>query len=199
MSRLSSRWLLLVVAATAALVSACGVQPDSAPREIPEEDRAQLSGASSGGVAAGAERIYLVGPGEDRLLRAVARDAGSPEELISILFRGPNVTEAALQYSSVIPATLDLLSSRLQGSVLVLEVGQELADLTGSGLVQALAQIVYTASEIDGVSAVQITAGGEAQAWPRGDLDFTLEPLSAYDYPGMVRTAQPDYPSVPAA
>jgi hypothetical protein len=189
----------LLVAVAAVLTAACGVQPDSAPREVPDDNKPQLSGASSGGVASGAERIYLVGPGEDRLLRAVARDAGSPDELISILFRGPNETEAGLQYSSLIPTNLDLLASRLQGSVLVLDVGQELTELTGSGLVQALAQIVYTASEIDGVSAVQITANGEAQAWPRGNLDFTLEPLSAYDYPGMVRTAQPDYPSVPAA
>lgn len=198
MSRRTQRWAVLMVLALGA-TSGCGVQPDSSPRKVSEENIAQLSGASSGGVASGAERIYLVGPGEDRLLRAVARDAASPDDLISILFRGPNADEARLQFASVIPATLELLSARLQGSTLHLDVTQDLTALTGSGLVQALAQIVYTASEIDTVDAVQITVEGKPQAWPRGDLDFTLEPLRTYDYPGMVRTAQPDYPSVPSA
>lgn len=82
--------------------------------------------------------------------------------------------------------------------MLTLDVTQELTELTGSGLVQALAQIVYTASELDGVEKVQITVEGGQQAWPRGDLEFTTEPLTVYDYPGMVRNAQPAYPSVPS-
>ena len=198
MSRHTRRLMVLMLLAVGT-ASGCGVQPDSSPRKVPEENIAQLSGTSSGGVASGAERIYLVGPGEDRLLRAVARDAASPDDLISILFRGPNADEAGLQFASVIPSTLELLSARLQGSTLQLDVTQDLTALTGSGLVQALAQIVYTASEIETVEAVQITVEGQPQAWPRGDLDFTLEPLRTYDYPGMVRTAQPDYPSVPSA
>jgi hypothetical protein len=190
---------LMTMLVAAMLLTACGVQPDSSPREVPDDYKAQLTGASSGGVASGAERIYLVGPGDDRLLRSVSRDAASPEELISILLRGPNETESAQQYASAIPSTLELLSISVQGSVLMLDVTQELTELTGSGLVQALAQIVYTASELDTVTAVQVTVQGGQQAWPRGDLEFTTEPLSVYDYPGMVRTAQPAYPSVPSA
>jgi spore germination protein GerM len=190
------RLAALVVSVT--LLAGCGVQPDSSPREVPDDDKAQLTGASSGGVASGADRIYLVGPGDERLLRSVSRDAASPDDLISILLRGPNEEESAAQYASVIPSTLSLLSTRLQTSVLYLDVTQELTELSGSGLVQALAQIVYTANELDTVSAVQLTVEGEQQAWPRGDLEFTLEPLTIYDYPGMVRTAQPAYPSVPS-
>jgi hypothetical protein len=194
-----ARRRLMPLLLLATLLTACGLQPDSSPRDVPDDYKAQLTGASSGGAASGAERIYLVGPGEDRLLRSVSRDADSPEELISILLRGPNETESAQQYASVIPSTLELLSVRLQGSVLWLDVTQELTELTGSGLVQALAQIVYTASELEGVTAVQVTVQGGQQAWPRGDLEFTTDPLSVYDYPGIVRTAQPAYPSVPSS
>ena len=70
--------------------------------------------------------------------------------------------------------------------------------LSGSGLVQALAQVVYTATELDGVRSVEIKVDGETQAWPTADLDTTSEPLTIYDYPGMVRSAQPDYPSLPS-
>lgn len=92
-------------------LTACGVQPDSGPREVPEDNQAQLTGASSGGVASGADRIYLVGPGDDRLLRSVSRDAASPDDLIATLLRGPNETETNDQYASVIPPTLQLLAT----------------------------------------------------------------------------------------
>ena len=41
-----------------------------------------IAGSSAGPDASGANRIYLVGPGEDRLLRSVPRDAALREDLI---------------------------------------------------------------------------------------------------------------------
>ena len=45
---------------------------------------------------------------------------------------------------------------------------------------QALAQIVYTASELDGVESVQITVNGEPIAWPKANLESTT---------GLLRTS----------
>jgi len=196
MKRTSLSSAAMVVAI--AVLGACGVQPDSAPRLVPEENRANLAGVSAGGEAAGADRIYLVEPGEARLLRSVARDAESPEDLIRILFRGPNEDELDQQYGSAIPPGLRLNDSRLQGPFLYLDVSDELKQSGGTALVQALAQIVYTASELEGVQSVVITVNGDQVAWPKGNLESTLGPLRLYDYPGMVRTAQPAYPSVPS-
>lgn len=187
-----------LVMATCSLLGACGVQPDAAPREVPEENRARLSGLSIGGDASGSKRIYLIGPGDDRLLRSVPRDPVSPESLIEILLLGPNADERDEQYSSAVPESLTVLSITPQGSRLVLDVSEELATLSGPGLVQALAQIVYTASEIDGVESVQITVENEQLSWPTADLDATDEPLRVYDYPGMALSAQPAYPSLPS-
>ena len=75
----------------------------------------------------------------------------------------------------------------------------ELTDLSGQGLLQALAQIVYTGSELEGVDRVQITVNGEVIAWPKADLESSTEALSIYDYPSSVRSAQPAYPSTPGA
>ncbi len=102
------------------------------------------------------------------------------------------------EYSTTIPSTLQLLSAREQGSYLYIDVTSELTELSGPGLVQALAQIVYTASELDGVESVQITVNGEQIAWPKANLESTTGLLRTYDYPGLVRTAQPAYPSVPS-
>lgn len=184
--------------AALALLSACGVQEDAAPRDVPEDNRARLSGVSIGGDASGAERIYLIGPGDDRLLRSVPRDQSTPEGLIDILLLGPNADERDEQYSSAIPTGLEVVSIEPLGSRLVIDVTEELTTLSGPPLLQALAQIVYTASEIDGVESVQITFEQRAVSWPTSDLDATDQPLRVYDYPGMVLSAQPAYPSVPS-
>lgn len=189
-----------VAAAVAAglLVSGCGIQPDAAPREVPQDNRARLSGVSIGGDASGAERIYLVGPGDDRLLWSVPRDPSSSDKLIDVLFLGPNEDERNDQFTTNIPTSVRVLSVDAQGSKLVVDVSSDLLSVSGSALVQALAQIVYTAVEIDGIQSVEITVEGARQAWPTGDLDATDAPLTVYDFPGLVRSAQPAYPSVPS-
>ena len=178
-------------------MSGCGIQADSAPRDVPADEQIIAEG-SSGTDAAGAERIYLVAPGENQLLRSVPRDATSRSDLMRILFLGPNDEESAAQFSSTIPSTTELLSARSQGTVLFVDVSAGLTELTGDGLTRALAQIVYTASEIDGVEAVQLTVDGDLISWPKGNLDASSNPLRTYDYPGYVQTAQPAYPAVPS-
>src|SRR5690606_20123122 len=103
-----SRARVLLLAVASVLLAACGVQPDSTPRDVAEENQPQIGGQSSGGVASGAERIYLVGPGDDGLLRSVNRDADSPDELIHNLLLGPNEAESNAQFTSVIPSDLQL-------------------------------------------------------------------------------------------
>jgi hypothetical protein len=184
---------------SAAIIGGCGISTDSAPRDLPEEERTiAISGPSAGAVATGADRIYLVGPGDDRLLRSVPRDAVPGLNLMEILLLGPNNAEIEAQYSTVIPSGTELLSTRSQGSFLFVDVSEEVTELTGPSLTQALAQLVYTATELEGIEAVQLTVNGEGLSWPTGDGSTTDAALRIYDYPSMVRTAQPDYPAVPA-
>jgi hypothetical protein len=188
------------VAAVAALaVAACGVQPDVAPRDLPEEERTiAIDVGPSGSSAAGANRIYLVAPGEERLLRSVPRQAETRAELIEILFAGPNDDELAAQYSSFIPPTTELISARTQGQVLTINLRGGIAELSGQNLAQAVAQIVYTANELEGVEAVQLRVDDEELAWPKASGETTSDPLRIYDYPNLVVTAQPEFPTLPA-
>ena len=181
------------------LLASCGLRADTKPHDLPEDNQVDLSGPSVGTEASGAERIYLVEPGEDQLLRSVQRQASSAPELMEALLRGPSPSELEDAYSSAIPSTLQLLSAREQTPFLYVDVTDELTDLSGQGLLQALAQIVYTGSEIDGVDRVQISVNGDVIAWPKANLESSTEPLSVYDYPSSVRTAQPAYPSLPGA
>jgi spore germination protein GerM len=187
------------MAAALIVLSGCGVRPDSNPHDVPDDAQVDLSGPSVDTDASGAERIYLVEPGEDQLLRSVQRQASSAPELMEALLRGPSPSELEDAYSSAIPSTLQLLSAREQTPLLKVDVTDELTDLSGQGLLQALAQIVYTGSELKGVDRVQVTVNGEKIAWPKANLESTTEPLSVYDYPSSARTAQPAYPSLPGA
>ena len=152
-----------------------------------------------GSDAAGANRIYLVAPGEERLMRSVPRQATTRSELLDVLLAGPNDAELAEQYSSFIPSTTELISARTQGQVLTINLSGGITELSGQNLAQAVAQIVYTASELDGIEAVQLRVDNEELAWPVWpSLETTSGPLRVYDYPNLVVTSQPDFPTVPA-
>lgn len=189
----------VATALVALVITGCGVRPDAAPRDLPEEDRnVALVVSPSGSDAGGANRIYLVAPGDERLLRAVPRDAASTTELIEVLLAGPNDTELADQWSSVIPPETELISARTQSQVLTIDLTDPITELSGQSLAQAVAQIVYTAAELDGIEAVQLRVDQEELAWPKANGEITTEPLRVYDYPNAIVTAQPDFPALPA-
>ena len=74
---------------------------------------------------------------------------------------------------------------------------EELLQLSGGDLVDALAQIVFTSSELDGVQQVKVLVNGAEQQWPAGNGTLQIAPLTVYDFPGRVSSAQPAYPAVP--
>ena len=45
--------------------------------------------------------------------------------------------------------------------------------------------------------SVQLLVDGVAQQWPAGNGEARSEPLTVYDYPGMVQSSQPAYPAIP--
>ncbi|MGB1381560.1 MAG: GerMN domain-containing protein [Ilumatobacteraceae bacterium] len=180
-----------------ALTSAgCGIRPDAAPRDIPVDDRS-LPGAAAG-VAGGDARIYLLTPTEPRQVRSVTRSSGTRNDLLAALVAGPTEDELSLQLSSALPAQLEVLSTRSVGSVLYIDLSPAIAELSGAGLTLAVAQIVFTATDLVGVDAVQLTVDGQRFPWPRGDGATTTGLLRSYDYPGYAVSSQPDYPVLPA-
>ena len=194
---MTRRTIALFVAALA--LAGCGLSPDAAPRDLPADERTLVPAqAATGGQAEGPDRIYLGAPGEERLLRSVPRDAVSREDLIEILLAGPNEDELDQQYTTFLPANLQLIDTFKQGTILFLDVSAELTELTGQPLSRALAQIVYTATELDGVERVQITVDGNPVSWPRPVGGNTASTLSIYDYPSFAQSAQPAYPGLPS-
>lgn len=177
------------------LASGCGVQPDSSPRDVPVDERSIVLTDEVGSTASGADRVYLIAPGEDRLLRSVPRSATTPSDLVEILLRGPNEDELQEQYSTFIPPTTELIEAEPQGEILTVDLTADILELTGQNLTQAIAQIVYTATELEGIEAVRILVEGEPLAVPTPISDTIETTLQIYDFPNSVRTSQPAFPA----
>lgn len=190
---------LLIVGA-----SACGITADDGPRDIPPADQVELGvgSDSNAGAAIGTARVYFLSPevvGQAALLESVARDvAETPTALLQALLAGPNQTEQSNQFRTAIPVGTELLDARRQGFVLRVDLSDAVLELSGQVLITAIAQIVFTASEIDGVRGVTILVAGADQQWPVGSGELTSAPLTVYDYPGLVPSSQPDYPAFPS-
>jgi Sporulation and spore germination len=194
---------VVVLAAVVVGLGGCGIGTDSAPRDVaPTERGLTANAASDGDDAGGTSRIYLVAPseaGDPSLLRSTARDvAAGAGPLITSLLAGPNDEELASRLVTNIPQETQLLSARPSGDVLVVDVTPEITELSGELLVLAVAQIVFTATEIDGVRAVRLRVDGQDQLWPKGNGETRDGDLTVYDFPGLVQSAQPAYPAVPS-
>jgi spore germination protein GerM len=198
-----TRGFAVVAVVAATLIAGCAIQPDSAPRDIPVDERGQLDPVAPGAAeATGQSRIYLVadeGSGTDRELRTVLRDVDppTPEAVLSALLAGPNQGELDAGLTTALPAST-LHSTGLVAGTLNVDISGELLELPGSALRFAVAQIVFTGSELDGVRTVRIRVDGEARDWPDGQGELQSRPLTVYDYPGIAESAQPPYPPVPS-
>jgi spore germination protein GerM len=200
--RLASRWLAATMLVT---LAACGVENDSAPRKITEANRPNLASTANQntGSTSGTDRIYLLAPEsptESRHLRTTQRDVGdSPANRLESLFGSLTVVEVGARLRTAIPDGLLLRSAVLQPSgTLVVDVSDQLLAVSSSALIDAVAQIVFTASDVPSVRAVRLLVDGKNRQWPASDGELQTDPLTVYDYPGFIESSQPAFPAVPS-
>jgi hypothetical protein len=194
-------WLVALVAV---VCSACGVSPDDSPRDIDQRVATPLVETPVAVEAIGAERIYLVAPDVPGLpdrLRAVARDTGDvPLAVVEAVLAGPSADEFDSGYRSILPPTVRVNSVTVRRSgVVTVDLSSEIRDVAGDVLSLGLAQLVYSVDLLPGVSAALVTVDGQVTDWPAGNGELVSGPLTVYDYPALVQSAQPPYPAIPTA
>lgn len=188
----------MAVVATTVVVSACGISPAAEPTDVPVGERSLAIGAdTSAGIASGESEIYLVTGNDPRQLRSVNRDAGTRLALLEAVIAGPTEDESATLLSSALPPDTSVNAVRQVGTVLYIDLSADIADLSGDGLLLAVAQLVHTADRIEGIETVQLTVADERFPWPRSDGSTTTGLLRTYDFPGLAASSQPAYPPLP--
>jgi spore germination protein GerM len=188
---------VVALAAVAALATAsCGIATDGGPRDIPPDQRL-LEETTSGEAQAGDRaRVYLINV--DGRLEPRGRDVAElASTVIDELLKGPSEEERAQGLRTEIPPGTTRLQSSVNDGVLSLELSGELLTVTSPELMaDAMAQLVFTATALDGVNQVLLAVEGGPAEWPRGDGSFTSSPLTVFDFPERDLTSQPDYPAL---
>ena len=184
------------------VLAGCSIQPDASPNDLPAERADVFGDPATGDEAAGTNRIYLLAPADPEAaqrIRSVQRDVPTaPASVLASLFAGPNAAERDQLLDTAIPADVELLAARPVGPVLTVDLNDVFDELTPDGLRLAVAQIVSTATDIEGVESVQLRIEGQPRVWPLGNGELTDRPLTRYDYPGLVESTQPPFPAIPS-
>jgi spore germination protein GerM len=170
------RRLLAVLLATLALLGACGLTEDSGPQAIAPENlppdlldpdpATSTSTAQPSGTDLG--KLYFLDEvrGEMRLVEVQRRvaDSTDPGDVLFALFAQPTEEEADQGRVTSIPPDTRLLAVPVLNEdthELVLDLSSEFLSVEGPGGPQAFAQIVWTATELDGVDKVRFLVDGE--------------------------------------
>jgi len=153
-------------------VAACGVPVDSHPsalsrRGIPFNLLAPtVSTVSTTTAPSPIEvpvHIFLIGP-TDHLV-AVARDVpvSAPDlaTVLGALLAGPTDAESAAGFQSALTTQTTVLNASIAGGVATVNLGGTFGQLVGPPQIQAVAQVVFTASALPGVTGVAFELSGQ--------------------------------------
>jgi spore germination protein GerM len=197
--RTPSRTLLLSIIVI--LAGACSYGAQDSSRVIGRDLQSDMNESSSSDSSeSGIGRIYLQRSDNESTQRLVVvqRDVlNEPPQIINALFDGPTNSEQDQSLRSAIPQGTKLISARYVATDIVkVDISENIFQATGDDLISAVAQIVLTLSEIQGVERILIAVQGKTQEWPRGDGSLTSEPLTSFDYPGRAASSQPAFPAI---
>jgi spore germination protein GerM len=187
------RWKWAAAAWAALGLAACGIpSSDTATRvaagRVPfglaEPDTATTTSNPPGKPLETVTLYYL----RQNRLAAVTRritQALALDDVLQLLSGGASETEAASGIRSALTGTSDILSGTVVRGTAVVAIGPDFITLPASEQSLAIAQIVYTATQLPGVGQVQFTNNGVPIDVPRGDGSLTIAPVTRDDYPSV--------------
>jgi spore germination protein GerM len=196
------RILAALVAGLTLVGAGCGLSPNESPEAIAPENlppglldpnpATSTPGESPGSTSVAV--FFLERVGETTRLVEVERevaDSTSASERVGALLTQPTADETEAGITTAIPADLILVEEPVldeDSGVLTVDLSDELNLLQGAELSRAVAQIVYTATAVEGVAAVRFVVEGEAIPVPDDEGVAQEAPVDRSDY----RSLRPD-------
>lgn len=151
------------------VAGACGVQSERRPQRISASDipYGLLEAAPSTTTSTTSPEVPKVGLSiflvQDDQLQAVARQVTEPltvAKVLSTLLSGPTDEEAAAGLRSAINPAASLVPSRPDPATVLVDLSPEFAHGTTAEQVLGLAQIVFSVTEVPGVTGVRFSLAG---------------------------------------
>lgn len=191
---LARRRLAVLVAALVAL-SGCGLTTNDEPQTLaddvpfdllaPRASTTTTTSTTAPAVVSVELPVYLVGS-QGRLV-PVVRTLAAPvtaADLLKVLLEGATDDEAATGLRSVIKPDTTLRGVTLQpDGVAVVDLSTEFGSVQGEEGITAVAQVVFTVTELEAVRRVAFAIAGQAIDVPDGDGTLTSRPLRRIDFP----------------
>lgn len=166
--------------------TACGVRSDPAPRALPpsdvpfgllEEVASTTTSAPTSAVPKAAVFVFFVNGGRMfPVVRQVNAPVSVPKSLTALLF-GPQEDEAAQGLRSAINPTAALQARAIDSATFLVDLSPDFIQGSTSEQVLGLAQIVYTATGVAGVTGVRFTLNGAPVEVPTPSGALTSEPI----------------------
>jgi spore germination protein GerM len=187
-------------------VAGCGVPAGGDPQAIPSSevpyglaDPSPSPTAPSAAVPVEApSQIFLLGAGET--LVGVPREVAGTSvrerlaDLLAQLQAGPSAAEREEQLSTLLTPEVRLTVTDLADRTATVDLSVPAGAPSGGAGRRAVAQLVLTATSLQGVDAVRLTIGGDPVEAPLPTGELTSAPLTAADY--AVFLTAPEAPSV---
>jgi spore germination protein GerM len=188
-----SRMRLAVALVVALLVVAgCSAPVDSGPKTIrsagiPLGLRAETSSTTTTTVPSGASEevtVYFLSSSESRL-QPVKRRVTSPvnaEKVLQKLFAGPSDQEFSNGLRTAISGDTTILGTDIEAGILIVDTSKNFAFGQVPEQISAYAQVVFTATDLTGVTGVQFAQKGRRISVFDGDGSSQSAPLGRAAY-----------------
>lgn len=183
------RRVLVLAVVAAALLAGCGVSSQRqaqrlSARGVPFGLLSPAPSAAHGHKAPVTEAVILYLLDKHHLV-AVGRQLPVPANLnarLQALAAAPTPGEAATGLASAVGASGSAPTGVVKGSRVVIDLTADFEHLAAQAQVEALAQLVYTATAIPGINAVRFEVDGHIVAVPRANNTATSAPVTRSDY-----------------
>jgi spore germination protein GerM len=164
--------LILVLGLTA---TACGIPTAGRPTAISKKDvpfnllspaNPTTSSSTVPQAVAVPELIFLVAP--TQTLAPVARGvpasttlSGTLTQVLEALLEGPKANESASGLQTFLTGTETKVSAKVTGGIATIDFGTNPIQVVGANQTLAIAQVVYTATALNGVTGVVFQIGNQ--------------------------------------
>jgi spore germination protein GerM len=170
---------------------ACSAPVDSGPKairaaNIPDALRTETSSTTTTTANTGeSEEVTIYFIGSDQRLSPVKRLVSPPvtvEKVLQKLFAGLTIAEGVSGLRTAISFDTRILNAPIEARIANIDVSKSFAFGSVEDRIQAYAQVVFTAVDVEGVTGVLFSVNGRRQEAPDGDGSTQSAPLGRGSY-----------------